>query len=82
MRFKNPGNDHVETSNNCFLWCLLFGPIYMAIKGIWSHTFVLLIGGIVLGATVFLPWIFWLIYAFFAKGIVRNSYLRKGWIEV
>jgi hypothetical protein len=81
MKFKNTVNDHVETSNFCFLWCSLFGPIYLAAKGIWSHAFVLMIGGIVLGATVFFPWSFWIVYAFFAKKIVRNSYLKKGWVE-
>lgn len=49
-----------------FLWCLLFGVFYFAYKGVWGHFWL----GLFLGAVTF--GISWLIYPFFAKGILRN----------
>ncbi|MFZ1989932.1 MAG: hypothetical protein WAW96_09190 [Alphaproteobacteria bacterium] len=74
MRFRNPANDYEESTNAAWLWCLLFGPLYWLVKGIWSHALLQL----VLSCFI-LPW---LVYPFFAGAIVRSHYLRKGWIEV
>lgn len=75
--FKNPNNDYVEeVSGLSWLWVLLFGTLYFAVKGIWKHVFISLILAILtLGLA-------WLIYPFFAKGILEKHYLVKGWKEV
>jgi hypothetical protein len=77
MKFKNPNNGYVEEiSDWVWLWVLLFGCIYFAVKGVWTHAAV----GLILA---FLTWgISWLIYPFFARGIMRRHYLRRGWSEV
>ncbi len=76
MKFQNPSNGYVEEANLCWLWCLLFGFIYFAVKGIWTHAVVsFVLAGITHGFS-------WLIYPFFAKAIVEKSYLRKGWVKL
>lgn len=77
MIFENPSNGYTEeTSSLAWLWTLLFGSFYFAVKGVWSHTIVSLFLGI-------LTWgISWLIYPFFASEIIRRNYLRGGWIEI
>ncbi len=59
-----------------WLWVLLFGFVYFAVKGVWTHA----IAGLVLAFLTF--GISWLIYPFFAGSIMRTNYLRKGWIQV
>jgi hypothetical protein len=49
-----------------FLWCLLFGPFYFAAKGAWIHAVIALLAALV---TMGLSW---LVYPFFAKGIVNR----------
>ncbi len=74
MKFKNKNNGHVETvSGLTWLWTLLFGVIYFAVKGVWRHVIV----GLILAMAT--AGISWLIYPFFAKGIIENQYLRNGW---
>ena len=70
---RQPG---VERNSVPFLWCLLFGPIYFAAKGVWLHAVIALIAAL---ATSGLSW---LIYPFFAKGIVCRAYARRGWQPV
>ena len=76
MKFKNPVNNYVEDASTPGLWCLLFGFFYFASKSVWNHA---IIGLILAMLTFFLSW---LIYPVFAEEIIRNSYLRRGWIEV
>lgn len=76
MRFKNPSNGYVEESSAPGLWCLLFGCFYFAVKGVWRH-FVL---GFMLGLFTF--GLSWFVYPFFAKDIIRQDYMRRGWVEV
>jgi len=76
MKFKNPSNGHIEYADKAWLWTLLFGGLYFASKGIWSHAVI----GLVLA--IFTYGVSWFIYPFFATQIVRTNYLRKGWIEV
>ena len=76
MKFKNLQNDYIEESSIPFLWTLLFGFLYFAYKRIWSHC---LISFILAGLTAGFSW---LIYPFFAKAIVRKSFLRTGWVEL
>ncbi|WP_207263580.1 zinc ribbon domain-containing protein [Desulfovibrio sp. Huiquan2017] len=77
MEFRNPTNGYVEEVNpaETFILTLFFGPIYFAINGIWTH----FVGGIIIATITF--GISWLVYPFFAFSIVKESYLKKGWIE-
>lgn len=77
MKFENPANGHIErTPIFAWLWTLLFGPIYFAIRGVWTHAVAsFLLGGLTLGVS-------WLLYPLLAGGIIRRHYLRKGWIPL
>jgi hypothetical protein len=75
-RFRNPANGYEEDVGMPWLWCLLFGCIYFATRGIWTHALAALLLAIVtFGAS-------WLIYPLFARGIVDQHYLRKGWVPI
>lgn len=76
LKFKNPSNGYVESSSAPWLWTLLFCTLYFLVKGIWTHAIISLILVVVTAG------ISWLIYPFFARGIVEKSYLKKGWIKV
>jgi hypothetical protein len=78
MIFMNPRNGYKErvAGKLSWLWLLLFGPIFLAIKGVWGHV----VGGIILAFVTF--GISWFIYPFFTYSILKKSYLRKGWVEV
>ena len=58
------------------LWCLLFGCIYFAAKGIWTHAVAAFL------LAIFTLGLSWLIYPLFARQIVRTHYLRRGWQQV
>lgn len=76
MTFENPSNGYQESvSYLTWLWCFIFGALYFAYKGIWRH-FVLYLAAIPcsFGTSIF-------IYPFFARSIVINNYLRKGWVR-
>jgi hypothetical protein len=87
--FKNPSNNHMEmVPALAWLWMLLFGAIYLAVKGLWGHfaIWILIIFGLGVitagpGAMVAMP-ILSIGYAFAIQGILTGSYLRKGWVEV
>ena len=73
-RYKHPLNGYTEEiSSVAWLWVLLFGPIYWAIKGVWSHVVIHAIFGF------FTFGFAHLIYPFFASSILRTHYLKKGW---
>lgn len=72
--FRNPVNGHTEDIGGCWAWVLLLGCIYFAAKGVWTHAVAALLAAIVTGG------LSWLVYPFFAKGIMRTHYLRKGWM--
>jgi len=73
-KFRNPQNDHIEDiSSLAWLWTLLFGALYLAVKGVWSHFVV----GIFLA--ILTMGLSWLIYPFFAKRILRHHYLKQGY---
>jgi hypothetical protein len=76
MRFENPVNGYVEEVRYAPLWCLLFGCIYFAVKGVWTHAIAALLLALVTAG------ISWLVYPFFATEIMRTHYLRRGWIEL
>jgi ribosomal protein S27E len=77
MMFKNPANGYTEeVARDAWAYVLLFGCLYFAVKGVWTHA----VAGFVLA---FLTCgMSWLVYPFFANKIMKNHYLRKGWIQV
>ena len=76
MYFQNPANGYIERVNLPFLWTLLFGPIYFAVRGVWTHAVVsFFLAMLTAGLS-------WLVYPFFAKGILETNYLRKGWVPL
>lgn len=76
MTFEHPANRHTVRINAPWLWTLLFGPLYFAAHGVWSHVLISFVCAIV---TVGLSW---LVYPLFAGGFVRRSYLARGWREI
>ena len=90
MEFKNKQNDYIESVSSPGLWTLFFGPLYFLVKGLWKHFFIYI--GIIIASIFFLEALEYtgrppvlllqIIYAFFANGIVRKHYLRKGWVQV
>jgi hypothetical protein len=54
----------------------LFGFVYFAVKGVWTHAIASLTLAIVTAG------VSWFFYPFFARGAVEKNYLRKGWIPV
>tara|TARA_B100000575_G_C22722193_1_gene434094 strand:+ start:64 stop:465 length:402 start_codon:yes stop_codon:yes gene_type:complete len=73
--FTNPSNNiTVQISSEIsWLWVLLFGPIYWAIKGVWTHV----VAGFCLSIVTF--GISVLVYPFFTYSILRKHYINKGW---
>jgi peptidoglycan/LPS O-acetylase OafA/YrhL len=76
MTFRHPGNGYTVTVRHSFLWCLIFGLFYFMKHSAWSAAIIAFF------AAVFTVGLAWLIYPFFAKGIIRKAYLTKGWVEV
>ncbi|WP_158592196.1 DUF2628 domain-containing protein [Noviherbaspirillum sedimenti] len=87
--FENPANKHrEEVDSGASIAVFFFGVLYLAIKGLWGHVFIWLVivvpmtiatGGP--GLILFLP-LASIIYAAIIQGIVSNSYLKKGWMEL
>jgi|GEM_PF-1706586 len=83
MQFQNPTNGYTKTVMMPFLWTLLFGFLYFMAAGVWSHALIYLVLALALATTAGPAVILlWLIYPFFAGGILRNHYLKQGWQEV
>lgn len=73
MTYKHPTSEYTETVRLAWLWTLLFGVFYFAVKGVWRHALIgVLLGALTLGVS-------WFIYPFFARGIIHRHYLRAGW---
>ncbi len=91
--FRNPQNNHQMTvfNSESASFAFLFGGAYFLTKGIWIHFLIwlFLIGPLltlsyfVSAAIGFVSMIIvGILYAFSAKDIVRNHYLKLGWVEV
>lgn len=77
MKFKNPNNGYTEELTDwCYLWSFLFGGIYLMVKGapMWGVAAIL--------CAFFTYGISFFVFPFFTKTILRQAYLRKGWIEL
>jgi hypothetical protein len=76
MKFRNPANNYIENISYPMLACLLFGPLYFVYHGAWRHVLVgLCLGVCTLGLS-------WLLYPFFARRALYESYMRAGWQSV
>lgn len=76
MYFQNSANGYIEKVSLPFLWTLLFGPLYFAVMGVWTHAIVsFFLAFLTVGIS-------WLIYPFAASQIMETSYLRKGWVPL
>lgn len=76
--FKNPTNGYRVKVGTLgpFLGCLFFGFIYFLIRGCIGHA---VVSFILAFSTMGLSW---MIYPFFAPGIVRKMYLEKGFRQI
>jgi hypothetical protein len=74
IRFRNSANGYEEAVGTPWIWCLLFGCVYFAAKGIWTHAVAALLLALLTAG------LSWLVYPFFARQIVETHYLRRGWI--
>lgn len=72
--YKHPEHDYSESFGKItWIWVLLFGPIFWAVKGVWTHFAAhLLLAIITIG-------IAHLIYPFFTYKILHNHYRKLGW---
>ena len=78
MKYRNPSNGHVEKAASLlsWLWVLLFGPLYWAVRGVWRHFAAhFILAFITLG-------IAHLIYPFFTYTILNTHYKKLGWQTV
>ena len=77
-QYQNPANGYVAEANGPYswLWCLLFGFFYFAVKGIWTHAVI----GLVLA--ILTSGLSWLIYPFFVYSITETHYQKLGWYKV
>ena len=76
--FENPMNNHRVTVGTWgpFFGSFFFGCLYFLAKGSIKH---FLLGLILALITIGISW---LIYPFFAPGIIRNMYLEKGYKKI
>ena len=86
MKFKNPANNYIEERSVPWLWAFFFGGFYFLLSGLWVHV----VFYMVLSSILFLldpPAVLLMVfvnigYVIAADGIIRNSYLQKGWVEI
>ena len=71
--FIHPSNGFKVEIRAPRTWTFLFGPLYFASHGVWSHVFISLF------AAVFTGGLAWFVYPFLAPGILEYAYLRNGW---
>ncbi len=78
MKFRNPSNNYQERGGDIlsWLWCLMFGPIWLVYRGAYGHALIwFLLFAPTCGLIMFA-------YPFFAASIADKYYLRRGWIPV
>jgi len=73
VKFKNPQNGYIIKTDSHGAYALLFGGFYFAKHGAWAQAIISFI------VALFTAGISWLIYPFFARKIITDNYLRKGW---
>jgi peptidoglycan biosynthesis protein MviN/MurJ (putative lipid II flippase) len=75
MVFRDVTTGYIEEASCPWLWVLLFGPLYFALKGIWSHVFISIV------VAVLTSGFSTLVYPFFANSIIEKHYASNGWIR-
>lgn len=76
LSFKNPQNGYEVEIESPWAYTLLFGGFYFLRHGAVFQAIVALILSLCTAGLA------WLVYPFFAKNLIRETYLRKGWVEV
>lgn len=76
MTITNPQNSHSESISyfDTFTSALLFGGIYLIYRKIWNHFIIFAILAVATFGLI------WLVYPFFMYWIVKNHYLKIGWM--
>lgn len=74
--FRNPANGYEVDVGSPFVWAFLFGVFYFAYKGVWIHAII----GLALAFMTF--GLSWIVYPFFARKVIVQHYLNKGWIPL
>ena len=76
--YENPANGRKVTVGSLgpFLGCLFFGCFYFLVKGSMKH----FLGSAILAVCT--VGVSWLIYPFFAPGIIRKMYEDKGFVQM
>lgn len=74
--FKNPRTGDQVSIEKAGLWTFLFGPLYFAHRGIWSHAAISFVVALVTYG------VGWLVYPFFARGILRKHLVAQGWTAI
>ncbi|MBT6432203.1 MAG: hypothetical protein HOK97_16495 [Deltaproteobacteria bacterium] len=72
--FKDPETGLLHSIDKAWLWTLLFGPFYFAVKRAWLHAVIFFV------FSIFIPGFLNLVYAFTAQRFLRDLYNKKGWI--
>jgi peptidoglycan biosynthesis protein MviN/MurJ (putative lipid II flippase) len=76
MVFKHLSTERIESASCPWLWTLLFGPLYFALKGVWSHVFIsIVVAALTSGFST-------IIYPLFSNKIIEKHYMDSGWIRM
>lgn len=75
-RFQNTNNGYIIEISSPGIYTFLFGCFYFAKHGAWAYA----------AGSFFCAFLTsglsWFIFPFFGEKIIRETYLRKGWIEL
>ncbi len=69
-------NGYEEQIRFAWLWSLLFGFLYFAVKGAWGYCLLTLV------LAVCTAGLSWFVVPFFAHRMMERHYLRGGWVPV
>ncbi|MCA0304144.1 MAG: hypothetical protein LCH95_17195 [Proteobacteria bacterium] len=93
LRFRHPIGERIEVLGLAqYTWAAIFGALYLAYRGLWGGFFLVFFVLQPVWAAVCFPlfhaapmlWPLWLIVyllgmSAIVTGLVRRSYLRRGW---
>ncbi|HEY8119134.1 MAG TPA: zinc ribbon domain-containing protein [Methylophilaceae bacterium] len=87
MQFKNPENGYIVEKKVPGLWMFIFGVFYILANGLWAYLLIYIFAALFLfsvfgeAASLFMFAIN-IGFAFVAESAIRDSYLKKGWVEI
>lgn len=73
----NPANGYeltIHSPVHIGAMMLLFGPLYLAAKGVWGHAALMVVIVIMTGGLA------WLVYPFIGRRLIMDHYRKQGWI--